>query len=155
RPEDDLAVRAVHESAFPTGAEARLVERLRSNGRALVALVAEVDGGGVGSVVFSPVTVEGVAAGGLGLAPLAVGPGHQPRGVGARLVEEGLTACRRAGHGFVVLVGAPAYYGRFGFCRASELGLGNEYGVDQEFQVLELRPGALPAGGGLVRYGPE
>jgi putative acetyltransferase len=155
RPEDAAAVGAVHRAAFPTDAEARLVDRLRANGKARAALVAEVDGEVVGHVVFSPVSVGGVHAGGLGLAPVAVRPGHQRRGVGSALIREGLAVCRREGCPFVVLLGHPDYYPRFGFRRAGEVGLSNAYGADEAFLVLELRPGGCPAGGGLVEYGPE
>jgi putative acetyltransferase len=156
QPTDAAAVRQVHASAFPSPAEARLVDRLREGGKALVALVAEVDGAVVGHIVFSPVAVEPPADGqGVGLAPLAVLPGHQRRGIGTRLVEEGLAACRRAGYPFVVVLGHPGYYPRFGFRRAAARGLRNEYGADEAFMVLELRAGSLPPGGGLVRYGPE
>jgi putative acetyltransferase len=158
RPEtaaDSAGIRAVLEAAFPTPVEAQLVDRLRAAGKALVSLVAEEGGRVVGHVLFSPVTVESGAEGGVGLAPLAVLPAYQRRGIGAALVTEGLRLCRDLGHAFVVLLGSPAYYGRFGFRRAGALGLGNEYGADEEFQALELRPGGLPVGGGLVRYGPE
>src|SRR4051794_27169364 len=106
RPEslDDIAaVEAVHRAAFPTEAEARLVNRLRESGQARVALVAEVDGAVVGHVVFSPVSIVGATTlgPGLGLAPLAVSPGFQGRGVGSALVREGLAACRLKGFGFV------------------------------------------------------
>jgi putative acetyltransferase len=142
-------------SAFPTDAEARLVDLLRGSGQARVSLVAEVDGTVVGHVVFSPVSVGGAQSGGLGLAPVAVVPAHQRRGVGSALIGEGLAVCRREGYPFVVLLGHPGYYPRFGFRRASELGLTNEYKADEAFMVLELRPGSLPREGGLVRYGPE
>jgi putative acetyltransferase len=156
QPTDAAAVRQVHASAFPSPAEARLVDRLREGGKALVALVAEAGGVVVGHIVFSPVTLEPPADGqGVGLAPLAVLPGHQRRGIGARLVEEGLAACRRAGYAFVVVLGHPGYYPRFGFRRAGARGLRNEYGADEAFMALELRAGSLPPGGGLVRYGPE
>jgi putative acetyltransferase len=111
----------------------------------------------VGYVAFSPVRIdeETIAGIGLGLAPVAVHPDRQGRGIGGRLVREGLAACRRAGYGFVVVLGAPAYYRRFGFDRADLRGLGNEYGADEAFMVLELRDGAIPGRGGVVRYGPE
>jgi putative acetyltransferase len=67
-------------------------------------------------------------------------PAQQRRGIGGQLVEAGLEACRRAGCGFAVVLGEPGYYHRFGFRRARTEGLGNEYGVDEEFMVLELRP---------------
>lgn len=154
---DQDGARAVHRAAFPTDSEARLVDLLREHGQARVSLVAECYGQVVGHVLFSPVSVDAAAGQcwGLGLAPVAVLPAWQRRGVGSSLIREGLALCERQGAPFVVVLGEPEYYGRFGFKRAAAAGLGNEYGVDQEFQVLDLRPGSLPAGGGLVRYGPE
>jgi putative acetyltransferase len=160
RPEklaDAASIRRVVETAFPTAAEVRLVELLRVGGHLEVSLVAEVDDEIVGHIAFSPVEIEGVAseANGVGLAPLAVLPDHQGQGIGSRLIREGLAACERAGSGFVVVLGHPEYYPRFGFTRADHRGLGNEYGADEAFMVLELQIGSIPANGGLVRYGPE
>jgi len=154
---DVAAVRAVHAAAFPTEAEARLVDALRANGRALAALVAERAGEVVGHLLFSPVTLEPDAGGpaGAGLAPLAVLPAHQRQGIGSALVHEGLALCAARGVGFVVVLGDPDYYGRFGFRRASARGLGNEYGADDAFRVLELRAGCLDGHAGRVRYAPE
>lgn len=156
RPElasDVKPIRDILEAAFPTPAEARLVDALRASGNLVVSMVAADASGPVGHVAFSPVTVGD--ARGLGLAPMAVVPAHQNRGVGALLVREGLASCGSLGCGFVVVLGEPEYYGRFGFTRASALGLDNEYGVDEAFMVIELKAGALPADGGLVRYAPE
>jgi predicted N-acetyltransferase YhbS len=55
----------------------------------------------------------------------------------------------------VLLLGEPGYYSRFGFERASDYGLGNEYGVDEYFMLIELRSGALDGSRGTVRYRPE
>ena len=160
RPEvaDDVAaVRAVHEAAFETSVEARLVDALRRNGKALVSLVAEADGRVVGHILFSPVTLVSVERPvvGAGLGPVAVTPSFQRRGIGKRLIQEGLSACRRNGSPFVVVLGAPAYYRQFGFRRASACHVANEYGVDEEFMLLELQRGALPSSGGLAKYAPE
>lgn len=152
---DATAVHAVHCAAFPTDAEARLVDLLRSNDHAVASLVAEVESQVVGHVMFSPVTLSGKSCGGLGLAPLAVLPSHQRRGIGGQLVRAGLDACRNLGCRFVVLLGHPDYYPRFGFVPASRFGLTNEYGADEAFQVIELAPAGIPSGGGLVQYGPE
>ncbi len=92
---------------------------------------------------------------GLGLAPLAVRAAHRRRGVGALLVREGLAACDVHGAGYVVVLGDPAYYARFGFVAAALRGLGNEYGAHDEFMALELRTVGLPARGSIVRYAPE
>jgi len=154
RPGDEPAIRAVHVASFPTEAEARLVDLLRSAGRLSLSLVAEVDGAIVGHVAFSPVTTTSGATG-AGLAPLAVSPSHQRRGVGGMLIEEGLAACRTAGFGWAVVLGEPHYYGRFGFHPAPGVGLADEYGGGDAFQVVELVPGALPVGAGLVRYAAE
>jgi putative acetyltransferase len=156
-PADAAAIRRVLEADFPTADEARLVELLHAGGHLLVSLVAEEDEAIVGYIAFSPVRIDGAAAeeDGVGLAPVAVLPDHQRRGIGSRLVREGLAACERAGYGFVVVLGEPAYYRRFGFDRADRRGLGNEYGADEAFMVLELREGAIPGRGGLVRFGPE
>jgi putative acetyltransferase len=154
-PADQPAIHAVLCAAFPNDAEARLVDHLRANGHAPISLVAEIDGRIVGHILFSPVTIAGHSAGGLGLAPLAVVPNQQRRGIGGQLIRAGLATSRDLGCPFVVLLGHPEYYPRFGFRSASELGLSNEYGADEAFQVIELHPGGVPAGGGLVQYGPE
>src|SRR5204863_1426042 len=110
-----------------------------------VSLVAEVDGHVVGHIAFSPIQVDGESREGVGvgLAPLAVLPDSQRHGIGSRLIREGLAACNRAGYGFVVVLGWPEYYPRFGFIRADRRGLANEYGADEAFMVLELRDGAI------------
>ena len=61
----------------------------------------------------------------------------------------------RLGFAYVVVLGAPGYYTRFGFSPASQFGLGNEYGAGDEFMALELRAGGLPRLPGIVRYAPE
>lgn len=153
---DEEAIRRVHLEAFGGDIEARLVDLLRQRGKAIASLVADQHGQVVGHIVFSPVTIDNApGCRALGLAPVGVRPVNQRAGIGSRLVREGLVRCQDAGYDFVVLVGEPAYYARFGFQAAKPHGLDNEYGVDEEFMVLELRKGSLAAIAGLVRYGPE
>jgi putative acetyltransferase len=149
---DGQSIRQVHTAAFPTDAEARLVDALRAASDLHVSLVACIDDAVVGHIAFSPVTAP--AAGGLGLAPLAVLPRYQRRGVGGQLIRAGLAACERTGCAFVVVMGEPAYYGRFGFRPASRWALVDEYGGGDAFQAIELRPGALAGCAGLVQYAP-
>ena len=127
---------------------------LREAGRLAVSVVAESDGVIVGHAALSPVTVAG-GNGGAGLAPVAVVEAFRRRGVGAELVRAALAAGRGAGFGWVVVLGEPEYYARFGFRPASEFGLNDEYGGGAAFQALELVPGALGGTSGLVRYAPE
>jgi putative acetyltransferase len=156
-PHDGDAVRSVHRTAFPTDDEARLVDCLRAAGRASVSLVAEIDGRVVGHVLFSPVTVTSAGGEwhGLGLAPMAVLPDQQCRGIGSALVRDGLAACAAAGCAFVIVLGHADYYPRFGFRRGSDFGITSEFGGGDSFMIVELLPGTLPADGGLARYGPE
>jgi putative acetyltransferase len=149
-----MAIHGVHAASFPTTAEARLVDLLRAAGRLTVSLVAEANGTVIGHVAFSPVTAA-TGAVGAGLGPVAVLEAHRRRGIAARLIVDGLSACRAAGFGWAVVLGEPAYYGRFGFRPASDFGLSDEYGGGSAFQAVELVRGALPAGAGLVRYAPE
>jgi putative acetyltransferase len=91
----------------------------------------------------------------MGLAPLAVAPSHQGRGIGSALVRAGLEACARAGAGAVVVLGEPQYYARFGFGAAAPLGIRSEYEVPEDaFMVVELVPTYLRAVRGTVVYHP-
>jgi putative acetyltransferase len=131
--------------------------RGRAHGKATVALVAAREHEIVGHVLFSPVTITSTAGmiAGLGLAPLAVVPPLQRRGIGSLLVRRGLAACRAGGHRFVVVLGHPDYYPRFGFVPARRFGVRSTYAVpDPVFMALELEAGAL-AGGGTARYQSE
>jgi len=157
RPGDRAAVFEVNRHAFGTTAEAKLVESLRPLADPLVSLVAETGGRVVGHALFTPVTVPGVEGyrQAMALGPLAVLPEFQRRGIGGRLIRAGLEACRALGQGAVFLLGAPAYYQRFGFRPAAARDLhykGPE--LDPYFMVLELTPGCLAGCSGQVRYLP-
>ena len=109
---DAAATRRVHTASFPSDGEARLVEALRASARLSVSLVAEDSGQVIGHVAFSPVTVSGDGAG-AGLGPVAVLPAFRRCGVAAALIiRRGLAACAESGHGFVVVLGEPAYCAR-------------------------------------------
>ncbi len=159
RPErdgDHAAIHAVHRAAFPSDLEARLVDALRGAGRLCVSLVAEEGGEVVGHIAFSPVSIEGGAGAvvGLGLAPVSVQPAHQGRGVGSALIRDGIERCRSLRTPFVVVLGEPRYYRRFGFGPAHERGIGNEYDARDQFMILEIMHGTVPRSG-VARYAEE
>ena len=157
RPQDISRIRAVNERAFGQPDEAALVDAVRARGEWSISLVA-VDGERlVGHVLFTPVTIEGPnsAHQAVGLAPLAVDPDYQRRGIGGRLVAQGLDRCRESGYRIAVVLGHPTYYPRFGFVPARH-GIRFKLDVpDEAFMVLELEPGALAGCTGVACYVEE
>ncbi len=161
RPEqaEDIAViHQINEQAFGRPAEANLVDALRRNGKVLISLVAEDNGRIIGHILFSEVVIDAAEKrlSGIGLAPMAVSPERQNEGIGSRLVEEGLRRCRAAGFPFVVVLGHPEFYPRFGFVPASRFGIKSEYQVrDEVFMMIELEKDSLAGFAGIVKYQPE
>jgi putative acetyltransferase len=158
-PADVDAVRAVNVAAFETPAEAGIVDRLRETCPDHLSLVAEVEGSIVGHILFTPAVIEDrtTPLGGMGLAPMAVQPGHQNRGVGGQLVRAGLEILRGRACPFVIVLGHPPYYPRFGFAPASRDGVRCQWeGVpDEAFMILWLDPSARGSARGVGRYRPE
>jgi len=146
---DAAAIRAVHTAAFrPPGesavpVEAPLVDDLRAGAEWLprLSLVAEVGGEIVGHVVCSRGWIA-TAAGDrpvLGLGPLGVVPAHQGAGVGSAMMHAVLGAADALDEPLVALLGAPAYYGRFGFEPARHHGVeAPDANWGDHFQVLPL-----------------
>jgi putative acetyltransferase len=154
-PTDITAIREVNLDAFEGTTEADLVDALREQARPIVSMVADDDGAIVGHILFSPVTLSSLPdLRIMGLAPMAVSPEQQRKGVGSALVRAGITACRDLGYEAVVVLGHAEYYPRFGFVPASRFGLRSEYDVpDDVFMAMELTPGALQGSApGTIRY---
>lgn len=154
-PDDVSRVRHVNELAFGQPAEADLVEKLRNACIDSLSLVAE-DEAVVGHILFTPVVVEsaGRRVLGMGLAPMAVLPDRQRQGIGSQLVKRGLGILRERGCPFVVVVGHPEYYPRFGFERASMRGLASQWeGMrDSAFMVVVLDAHAMSGVSGVAKY---
>ncbi|MGJ7531052.1 GNAT family N-acetyltransferase [Variovorax sp. GB1P17] len=122
RPGDAAAIEQLTTAAFANAAhtshtEQFIVNALRRAGQLTVSLVAQVgeEEQIVGHVAVSPVSISSGTAGWHGLGPISVLPGHQGKGVGAALMKSALERLRQAGAAGCVVLGDPAYYGRFGF----------------------------------------
>jgi putative acetyltransferase len=153
---DIAGVRRVHVAAFPTAAEADLVDRLRASGKSEVSLVAEMEGQIVGHIVFSRVTfnppLDFIA---YALGPMAVTVEHQRYAVGRRLVQNGLAECHNRDACMVVVDGDSEYYSRFGFERAYRHGLSTEFKCKQCFLVFMFDAFAHPPPLTLIKYASE
>jgi putative acetyltransferase len=83
-------------------------------------------------------------------------PAYQRQGIGTRLVEAGLRACRATSYGIVVVLGHPHYYPRFGFVPAKPYDIVWEHEAPEDaFMVRELQPGTLAQTTGVVKFRPE
>lgn len=151
---DWVATHTVNVSAFGRPAEADLVDALRDQVQPIVSLVAEDNGALVGHIMFTPVCLAGHSALKImGLAPLAVAPEHQRKGVGSALVRAGLDQCTLLGFGAVVVLGDPEYYHRFGFSSSAHFGIRCDYDVaESAFMVVELQAGFLCGASGTIKY---
>lgn len=149
READRALIRALEEDAFARTDEARLVERLVEEGDDILELVAERDGRIVGHLLFSRLTIETPHRSfhAVALAPLAVATPFRRQGVGAALVEEAHDRLRLAGERLAVVLGDPAYYGRFGYRHARAARFSSDY---QGPELQALAWGDAPASGRLV-----
>lgn len=159
RPEDIPRVRKINWTAFEQPAEAEIVDRLRENCPEALSLVAEEEGQIVGHILFSPVELKSrnKVIRGVGLAPMAVLPERQRQGIGSRLVWSGLDRLKDQACPFVIVLGHPEYYPRFGFERASKYGITGQWaGVpDEAFMIIVFDEGVLQGVSGVARYRAE
>jgi putative acetyltransferase len=152
-PEDAAGIRAVHEAAFSTPAEADLVEALSREGDAIVSLVAARQREIIGHVLLSRMAVSG---GGrrfraLGLAPAGVLPGFRGGGIGSALIEAALAIAKTTGEELVFVLGEPNYYARFGFSAEAAAPFASPY-AGPYFMALALRPDFAPPTAGEAAY---
>ncbi|WP_407148776.1 GNAT family N-acetyltransferase [Bradyrhizobium sp. ORS 86] len=141
---------AFETAPYSSGAEPRIVEALRHGGALAVSLVATSDDGSiVGHAAFSPVRIDHEAGHWYGLGPVSVVPEMQKLGIGRALIREGLSRLAALDADGCVVLGDPAYYGRFGFVSDPALTYGGE--ASPYLQRLVLR-GRSPKGD--VRYHP-
>jgi len=157
-PEDIPLIYAVIEQTFKRDAEARLADKLRQACVDHLSLVADDNGTIVGHIMFTPVLIKNdKEVRGMGLAPMSVLPSRQRRGIGTQLVKSGLQILREKGCPFVIVLGHPDYYPRFGFQPASSFNIKSQWeGVpDEAFMILVLEEEAMQNVSGIAMFRDE
>jgi putative acetyltransferase len=142
KPADHAAISDVVIAAFGRPDEARLVEQLRADEDVLFELVADEDGELCGHILFSRLWADRFDLYGA-LAPLAVHPDRHRQGLGSKLVRSGLECAREFGCFGVLVLGDPAYYGRFGFAAETAEAIKSPYSGLPAFQALALEENAF------------
>jgi putative acetyltransferase len=144
----------IHNRTFNSPDEGKIVENLRKNGNLTVSLVYELAGQIVGHIAYSPIFDKTNKVIGVGLAPVAVLPEYQRKGIGSELIKEGNRIALSKGYIRIFVLGDTGYYRRFGFILAKEYNYYSEFDPGGEhFMVL----GELPEGSEKTRvyYGKE
>lgn len=148
------------QTAFATakvsdGSEADFVNVLREGVNYIpeLALVAEVDGEIIGHIMFTRtyLSVPGKRFEALLLAPVAIVLEQRNKGIGAALIEEGMSRAKAMGFTSVFLVGDPDYYSRFGFRSVTSYGIRHNSEIpDQYIMAKALVPGVLDGTDGTI-----
>jgi putative acetyltransferase len=157
---DYVKITKINDLAFGQKNEGRLVKKLRKNDSFIpdLSLVAEVDGKAAGHILFFPIRIidDRSEYESLALAPMAVRPSHQRKGIGSELVRKGIEMCRLKGFMSIIVLGHPEFYPRFGFQPAGKWGITAPFDVPYEaFMALELVGGGLKDIRGMVSYPDE
>lgn len=160
RKNDYVEIRKINDLAFGQKNEGNMIEALRktSDYNASLSLVAEIKNKIVGHILFYPIKIknEKKEYTVLSLAPMAVHPAYQNKGIGSKLVKRGLEIAKAIDFNAVIVVGHPNYYPRFGFIPASNWELQLPFDApDNAFLALELKESTLKNGSGTVEYPKE
>lgn len=155
---DRPSIRRVNEKGFGTGEEADLVDALRRANAIILSMVA-LDGEDIiAHILFTEVIIMQADSRftGLSLGPMAVLPCHQRKGIGTQLLQIALDKCRLLDYDFVVVLGYPEFYSKFGFSPAKPYGISCEFDApDEAFMILELRENGFVGRRGVVHYRDE
>lgn len=145
---DIIEIHAIHHEAFGRAAEGDLVNALRSTNyfSTDLSLVAAVGDELVGHVLMTRIVIKdgNRTYPVLALAPVAVKPSFQKRGIGSQLITEALHRAKYAGHKAVIVLGDPTFYKKFGFELTSTYGIIPPHGMPEDaFLIASLGPEAL------------
>lgn len=157
--EDYEGIDEVNRQAFEQEFEGQLVRKIRDGQNFIeeLSLVALDDTNIVGHILFSKIKIQGESEHEtLALAPMAVKPAYQQKGIGKKLVRAGLKKAKDLGFGSVIVLGHSDYYPQFGFQQASQWNIKCSFDVpDEAFMAIQLIPGYLEDKSGTVIYPEE
>ena len=142
-----LTEAAFRNEKYSSHTEHFIVNALRRTGQLSISLVAAEHDEILGHVAISPVSISSGVTGWYGLGPISVRPDRQGKGIGSALMKAALQQLRQQGAAGCVVLGDPAYYGRFGFKAHPGLELPDV--PPEYFQALSFT-GELPVG--VVKY---
>ncbi len=152
-PKDRPAIARLTAEAFGGTDEVALIDRLKEADLVAASLVAEKNGKIVGHILLSRLNAQfnGRPLKALSLAPLAVLPALQRKGLGAELVNASIGAARDLEAEVMFVLGHPHYYQRFGFSPEKAAKFNNPFNRDA-FMALDLFPDILGTGSGSILY---
>ncbi len=156
---DHKNIYEVNKLAFEQENESKLIEKIRvgSNFIPDLSLVADINNRIVGHILFSKIKIIGNSIfETLALAPMAVLPEFQKRGIGSNLINRGMEKAMELGFDSIIVLGHKDYYPKFGFKRASKWNIKCCFEVpDEVFMAVELIDGALEGKDGTIKYPDE
>ena len=157
---DYIEIKNVNDLAFGQADEGLLIEKLRLNPDFIdkLSIVAELKNKLVGHILFFPIKIQDhfKKHESLALAPMAVLPDLQNKGIGGQLITKGLEIAKELGFKSVIVLGHKDYYPRFGFLPASSWRIKAPFDVpDEVFMAIELVSDGLKDVSGVVEYPKE
>lgn len=162
KEEDHIQVFRVIQMAFESDVEAKLVDALRLNKKAFIpelSIVAKSDKKLIGYILFTKNYItnsKGTVFESLTLAPLAIHPKYQKKGVGSQLIQRGLAKAKMAGYKSVIVLGHVEYYQKFGFTACYNWGIKAPFEVPADaLMALELTKKGLQGVQGTISYPKE
>jgi len=158
--DDYNIITQINDLAFGGKDESQLIINLRKTNDFIpdLSLVAVVNDRILGHILFYPITIESInnTFPTISLAPMSVHPDYQRKGIGNKLVNDGLQKCKDMHFDSVIVLGHPNYYPKFGFIPASQWNLYSDFEApDEAFMVLELKVKSLAGKSGKVVYPKE
>ena len=157
---ENIIEKAFKYAEYSDHKEQFLVDRLRRSNAFIpeLSLVAEIDGVIVGHIMFTKLLIKNdeTEYESLALAPISVLPEYHNKGIGSKLIKEGVKIAKDLGFKSVIVLGHEKYYPRFGFQSAIKWGIKAPFDVPNEsFMALELEDGGLDGVTGTVVYPKE